>query len=141
MANSPLEALHRLQELAAAGELDLLCEEFGVEVLVVFGSVAHPARAHTANDLDVAVRFRSAAAPRLLDFIASLDALLEGTPLDVMDLRHAGVIGRFKALGAGIPLYEAEPGLWASMQSAAVLEYMDTADLRRLDRELLKDPA
>lgn len=138
MARTPLDALHHLQRLADGGELDRLCEEFGVEVLVVFGSTAQPARARGARDLDLAVRFRSTTS-RLLDFVAAVEELVGGVPVDVMDLRHAGVVGRFKALGAGIPLYEAERGLWASMQAAAVLEYMDTAWLRELDRRLMKE--
>lgn len=139
MIRTPLEALHHLQRLAASGELPRLCEEFEVDVLVAFGSTTHPARSHEARDLDLAVRFHPPRTSRLFEFIAAVEALVEGTPVDVMDLRLAGVIGRFKALGACIPLCEAAPGLWASMQAAAVLEYMDTAWLRRLDRELLKE--
>lgn len=140
MARSPSQALDRLRHLAESGGLNVSCEAFEVDVLVAFGSTTDDERADTARDLDLAARFRSTPAP-LLEFINEMEGLAEFSPIDVMDLARAGTIGRLKALAHGIPLYESATGLWANLQIAAMLEYMDTAELRRLDRELLKESA
>lgn len=137
MAVTPRAALEHLTDLAASGELARFCEERGVRLLVAFGSAADPERAGSARDLDLAVSWTPAAARDLFGLIADLMELLHLSEIDVMELDRAGVVAREQALVHGFPLVEAEPGLFARMQMAAMTQRMDTAWLRRLDLELL----
>lgn len=56
---TPADGLARLEAAADAGELDVVCERFGVVLMTVFGSAAR--RDPAARDLDVAVLGQAAA--------------------------------------------------------------------------------
>ena len=132
---SVAEGLSRLQASADDGRLDMLCEEHGVRVLTVFGSAV--SSASSARDLDVAVAYRTGESR---DDVKLIDALLALSGIDEVDLLvldGASPTARRNALVGVIPLYEASPGDYARLQVSAMLEFMDTAWLRRLDLELL----
>lgn len=127
--------LARLQAAADDGRLDALCGRLGVRVLTVFGSAVTDPR--SARDLDVAVAYRSAHARNDL---RTVDALMQVSGIDAVDLLvldNASPTARRHALVGVLPLYEAVQGDFAAAQMSAMLEYMDTAWLRRLDLGLL----
>lgn len=60
-----------------------------------------------------------------------------GGDIDLAVLDGAGPVLRERALVGVVPLYEYRAGDWARAATAAVLERMDTAWMRRLDLEQL----
>lgn len=128
----PREALERLRTAADAGELDTICERYGVRLLGAFGSAVRGDT--TPADLDIAVSFLEAP-----DELGLLDALTELTRCDVIDLAvldRASPVLRAEGM-VGIPLYEHQPGVYAIEQMAALAERRDTEWLRRLDLDAL----
>lgn len=131
----PREALATLRDLADRGQLDPFCEDLGIRLLVAFGS-ATDARQPEAGDLDLAVLIEERGS--LVAVVNAFTALLGTDAVDVVDLRRADPVLRHRALVGPIePLYEHERGLFAEEQIAAMLTYMDTAWLRRLDLETM----
>lgn len=128
-------ALEKLRTAAADGRLDDLCSDLGIQVMTVFGSaVSDPV---TARDIDVAVAYRPTAER---DDLRTIDALMTLTGFDAVDLLvldDADPTARRNATVGVLPLYEAEAGAYAHTQMAAVLEFLETGWLRRLDLELL----
>jgi predicted nucleotidyltransferase len=136
-AGGPSRGLRRLRAAAngaSGGELTRICREYGVRLLVAFGSVVRDDPA--ANDLDLAASFVSPDRD-VLGLLDELATVAGTSKLDLMDLSSAGPVARERALVGGLPLYEQEPGTFARMQIAAMLERMDTDWLRRLDLELM----
>lgn len=133
---TPAEGLARLRASAATGELDALCRRHRIRVLTVFGSAAR-AEPH-ARDLDIGVLMERGAAIDHLGLIGDLDRLTEAD-VDVVYLNAGGPVIRERALVGSVVLDESEPGAWAGAATAAVLERIDTAWLRRLDLELLAE--
>lgn len=131
---APIAGLRRLLALAETDGLDDLCERHGIAVLTVFGSAAqgHP----EPRDLDVGVLLRRGAKPQLLALIGDLQDAAE-TDIDLVMLNDGGPVIRERALVGAVALYEAAAGDWLRAATAAALERMDTAWLRRLDLELL----
>lgn len=129
------EAVERLIVAAESGELDAICHARGVRVLGLFGSAARRAPDREPADLDVAVSF--AGTP---DTLALLDDLVRITRFDQIDLAvidGASPVLRAEAM-VGRPLFEAEPGLYATTQMAALAERRETQWLRDLDLEPLR---
>ncbi len=125
-------AAGRLLGAARDGTLDSVARRHGVRLLGLFGSAARPGG--EPADLDVAVSFLGEP-----DVLALLDDLVAMTELDTIDLvlvDGAEPLLRAEAF-VGIPLFEAEPGLYANEQMAALAERRDTAWLRALDRRAL----
>lgn len=136
MAVDPTTALTRLRDAAARGGLDELCGHHGVRLLVAFGSAVREAD-RPPNDLDIAVAFEPGRAGDAVGLLADLSEVAGTGDLDLMDLDRGGPVARERALVACVPLFEWEPGTFARMQMAAMLERMDTAWLRRLDLEAM----
>jgi predicted nucleotidyltransferase len=133
---SPREALRRLEHAAADGQLDALCARHAVAVMGAFGSATRQDGTEP-GDLDVAVAFLAGSDRDLVTLWDELSALSgAGDRLDLLDLDAAGPVARSHGL-VGVPLYEAEPGMFARRQIAASLERMDTEWLRRIELELL----
>lgn len=134
---TPAQAVDRLRELAASGDLDRFCTARGLRLLVAFGSAVDPAHASEANDLDLVVAFDADADADLPRLIVDLSELLGLTDLDVVDLDGAGPVLRHRALVATLPLFERRRGVYAVERDRAIMEFMDTAWLRRLDLEAM----
>lgn len=134
MVRGPAAGLARLRDLAAAGGLDELCERLGIAVLTAFGSAVHGR--DSPHDLDLAVLHEPG---RRVDYLPLIEGLQRaaGVDVDVAVLDDAGPVLRERALVGAEPLYESEDGRWAGAATAAALERMDTAWMRRLDRDLL----
>jgi predicted nucleotidyltransferase len=128
-------ALGRLTSAAESGELERLCREYDVVLVVVFGSAIDADAG--PRDLDVAVRFAPYDPTRVIDFLDRLSALVGSGAVDLLVINNAGPVVRERALVPGIPLYEGQPGAYANAQIAAVMERMETDHMRRLDLELM----
>jgi predicted nucleotidyltransferase len=129
-------AARRLIAAGGSGELDGLCDEFGVRLLAVLGSALRNDPSARPRDLDVAVAFRPGVAGDLFGFVARLGGLAGPAELDPLDLDAAEPVVRAEAL-SGVPLYEDVAGAFAEARIAALLARWDTAWLRRLELELL----
>lgn len=138
MAVDPYQALDSLRSLAASGELGMLCDRHGVELLVVHGSVLRPESLRPARDLDLAYRYERDAVQDPVVLINDLLELLRFDDIDLMDLGRAGPVARARALAPGSEvLYEARRSIFAEAQIAAITEEMETRPMRRRDLELL----
>ncbi|WP_314174931.1 hypothetical protein [Streptomyces winkii] len=132
----PRESLRRLTAASAAGDLDSLCHDYGVELLVAFGSAVREGT--QPRNLDIAVLFRrDLPKPDVLGFLDALGVLADTTAIDLMDLGRAGPVARERALVGGLTLAELTPGTFARERMHAITERMDTDWLRRLDLELM----
>ena len=135
--NLAVQGLDRLRRAAEDGELAALCERYGLDLLVVFGSTAKGKP--DPRDLDIAVstvRGRSRLA--LLDLYEALTAVAGPCDIDVMVLDRADPVARREALLGTIPLYERTPGRFAEVRMAALNQYVETAPMRALSLELMK---
>lgn len=129
------EVVETLVTAAHDGRLDGICARHEVRLLGVFGSAATQEPEVEAHDVDVAVSFVGRG-----DLLRLLDELTVLTGFDRLDLAvidGANPVLRAEAL-VGIPLFEAERGLYANEQMAALGERRDTEWLRRLDLEALQ---
>ena len=133
---TPEAALQRLREAAASGALARVCRAHELRLLVAFGStLTQPGR---AEDLDLAyLPDRPVDTLRLLDDLYRLSG---SEHIDLMDLSRAGPVARMHALGRGVPLFEAQPHLFAEEQITAIARYCDTRWLRDLELDALAGP-
>lgn len=132
---TPAEALQRLRDAVASGELDAFCLRHRVRVLTVFGSAGRGE--DCARDLDVGVLVERDAE---FDLIAAITDLVELAGTDAVDLAHlnrGGPVIRERALVGSVVLYESEPGALTEAQVVAIAERVETDPMRRLDLELL----
>jgi predicted nucleotidyltransferase len=124
----------RLLEAMETGEVAALCGRAHVE-LVLFGSAAiedaDPA------DLDVAVAFDRDSPGDVLGLLDELYLLTGYEDFDVLDLDRAGPLARERALVGCRLLFQARAGLFANRQIAAIMERLDTDEMRRLQLELM----
>ncbi|RIK07196.1 MAG: hypothetical protein DCC49_10610 [Acidobacteria bacterium] len=129
-----LGAAERLRQASRNGTLDRICDRLGVRLLGIFGSAA---RGDTSpdSDLDVCVSFSEK--PDELGLIDELTKLTEFDQIDLAVIDNAPPLLRAKAL-VGIPLYEDEPGRYATTQMAALGEERDTRWMRQLELEMLE---
>ena len=112
-----------------------MCTQLGIQLLVLFGSAA---RASTdPRDVDVAVRFRKDTAADLLGLLDALHALTGFEGYDVLDLARAGPVARERALVGCRLLYQARAGLFARAQIGAIMQRLDTDEMRRVELALL----
>jgi predicted nucleotidyltransferase len=105
-------------------------------LVVLFGSVARDGH---GRDLDLAVLPR--VQPDLLAqgcWWSDLDAVLAGTPLDLLVLGPAtSPLTLFEVMREGRVLFEDTPGLFDQEQDRAVFLYADTQWIRDQQREVL----
>jgi len=132
---TPVQALDRLRRAAAGSELGTLCDQFGLDLVVVFGSTAKGAA--EPRDLDIAVSTRQG---RQLDLLGLYEAFIGVTgpcDIDVMVLDRADPVARYEALLGTIPLYEHTPGRFFEVRMAALKQYAETAPMRARSLELM----
>jgi predicted nucleotidyltransferase len=127
------EARAAANRLLAAPEIAELCDRYRVELLVMFGSAADAAQ--DPSDVDLAVLAEDGF--DLLSFVDELYLMTEFEGFDVLDLRRAAPVPRERALVGARRLYEARSGLFANTQIAAIMERMDTEEMRRVELELM----
>jgi predicted nucleotidyltransferase len=131
----PAQGLGRLRAAASDGTLDMACARHSVRVLTVFGSTAQGAP--KPADLDVAVAFQPGVTPDVLALLEELVSLTGVEQVDLLNLDRAGPVARERGLVGAIPLYESEPGAYATTQMAAMTTRMETERFRRMSLELM----
>lgn len=131
---TPVEGLDRLRAAADSELLDEFCARHRVRILTVFGSAAR--RDPEAADIDIGIMVEPGNTIDYPTIVADLTELTDAN-VDLVHLNRGGPVIRERALVGSVVLFESEPGAWASASTAAALERMDTAHLRRLDLELL----
>ena len=65
------------------------------------------------------------------DFLARLVSFLGSENVDLVDLRRAGALLRFRAARDGLPLHEAKPDAFARFRLDAVSFFCDAEPVRR----------
>ena len=98
---------------AAAAEL---------RVLVLFGSRAR-GEAHAASDWDFGYVADDGYDPR--DLLADMVACLGTERVDLVDLRRASGLLRFRAARDGLLIFERRPGLWTGLCEQVALAWCD----------------
>ncbi|MGQ0573652.1 MAG: nucleotidyltransferase family protein [Pseudonocardia sp.] len=132
---TPAQALRRLRDAAASGDLASFCRRHHVRVLTVFGSAARGE--DCARDLDVGVLVERDAE---FDVIAAITELMDLTCTDAVDVAHlnrGGPVIRERAPVGSVVLYESVPGALADAQVRAIAQRIETDPMRRLNLELL----
>lgn len=132
---TPSEVLDRLRREARDGTLARLCPQWGIELLIAFGSAADPTWPAPPRDLDLAVVMTRE--HNLLRVLDSLVRHLDFAHIDLMDLARAGEVARFQALSRGEVLYEASAGTFTEQQIVAIVQHADTRWLREIQLEAL----
>lgn len=135
MSEHAAKAVRRLLAATGSGELEGLCTRRRIELLVLFGSAA--GSAYEAHDVDLALTFEREAPHDLIQVLDDLYALTGYEGYDLLDLGRAGPLARERALVRGRLLYQARPGQFANTQIAAIMERLDTDEMRRVELELL----
>ncbi|MBA3278923.1 MAG: nucleotidyltransferase domain-containing protein [Geodermatophilaceae bacterium] len=133
---STTSALLRIRAAAQNGELDVVCTRLGIRVLTVFGSAVRGAT--SPRDLDIAVLYQPGGTPDDLRTLEQLSDLAGTDQIDLLVLDRATPTARRNAVVPALPLFESEPGAFASFQMAAIGEYLETDWLRALDLDLLR---
>ena len=104
--------------IAAGPTLDRLAQALGEEgdvvLAIAFGSVA-AGSAGADSDVDVAVWTDPAPTPERVRDLTRAIALASGRPVDLVDLRSAGVALRREILREGRTLVERDPALRAHL--------------------------
>lgn len=122
-----------LKGLRDTDQIGELCRRHDVDLLVLFGSAID--RPQEARDVDVAARFGTYEARRVLPLLDELMQLLKTSAVDLMVLNRAGAVAREQALVYGEPIWAARGSDHAEAQIAATLERLDGAWARRLELE------
>lgn len=133
---SPSEGLARLRRAASSGRLETLCDRFGLDLVVVFGSTARGER--NPRDLDIAVSTRPGRSRlALLDLYEAFTEVTGPCDIDIMVLDRADPVARREALLGTIPLYEHTPGRYAEVRMAALSQYAETTPMRELSLRMM----
>jgi predicted nucleotidyltransferase len=117
---------------AAAGRI---APRFGLRLIVAFGSQIRSAAADP-QDLDLAV-----VGSTPIDTIALTNAFIRALGfqnVDLVDLRRADPLLLALVAREGVPLYEAESGVFAEFCSLAIRRYHDTAKFRAAERDVVR---
>lgn len=126
------EELERLREAAAR-----VGREAGYELVVLFGSATREEEKRTPEDLDLALRGDGPL--DLVDATNRFIRALGSQAVDVVDLGRADPLLMMLVARDGVPLHEAEPGLFARFWSLAARRYADTHKFREAERERVQE--
>jgi predicted nucleotidyltransferase len=122
------------------GALRALCAAYDIELVIFFGSRAQ-GLARTDSDYDVGVlRQRGTVPPtEFLKLAYELGRLIGDGNVDLVDLRLASPLLKYRAASGGRPLYEATPGAFNRFYVLAWKMYQDARyDIYRLTPVYLK---
>lgn len=120
-------------ELQAA--LAATAKSEGLDLAVLFGSAARGEPA--PEDLDIALRGR--APLDLIRLTNRLTVALGRQDVDLVDLRVADPVLLMRVAHEGVPIYEAEPGLFDRFHSLAARRFFDTRKFRDQERDEIRD--
>ena len=128
------DALARLEEVTATGELAEVCRAQNVEILALFGSAVDR---DDPEDVDLAVGFVHGVPHDFLAVVNALADLVPGDHLDLLDLDRADPVAQRAATDRWRVLYETAPTVHAERELKAYSLFEDTRWLRRLQQESL----
>lgn len=118
-------------------QIEELCNRYGVELFVLFGSRA-TGDATESSDTDVAALFdRPISAKEELDFFCDVQRLYQTDRVDVVVLDKADPVLLKHVALYGRPLYERSRAAFDYFIMRAMAKYQDTAENRRIQRQLL----
>jgi predicted nucleotidyltransferase len=118
----------RPEELA--GRLRDRPEADGVRLLVLHGSQARGDH-HPGSDWDFGVLAHADTDVDLVDMVAALAEILGTDSVDVVDLRHASALLRYRAARDGVPVLERPAGEFLRFQLEAVQFWCDAGPVIR----------
>lgn len=124
----------------AEGIRRLLEARDDVRLAYVFGSVAG-GRARLTSDVDVAVLFASEPAPATLDRLTEDLEDAAGRRVDLVDLAKAPPLLVHQVVSKGACVVCRGPSERAAFETRAILRYLDTAHLRKIQHEYLRKRA
>jgi len=114
------------------------CLERGVELLVLFGSVAGKTE-RPGSDVDLAVKMKRGRSMAKLELIYHLGALFPDREIDLVVLStETDPVLLFEIFSSGKLVYEENPGVFDNERLRAYKLYYDTEKLRRLQAEYLR---
>ncbi len=113
----------------------LLGADEDVELAMLFGSAA-AGELRADSDVDVAVLTRSRLTPKRRREIVRAIAEIVGRPVDLVDLRTAGVPVTSQALRYGLRLVQRRPGVFADLLSRNLA---DSADFLPYRERILRE--
>jgi predicted nucleotidyltransferase len=119
-------------------DIDVLCEEHGIELLVLFGSRAD-GKSHPGSDIDLAVKIRPHREVSKLELIFRLGGLFDDGEIDLVLLtRDTDPLLLHEIFTKGRPLHEAQAGIFDAERLRAWKLYLDTEDLRKMQVTYLR---
>lgn len=114
------------------------CVERGIELMVLFGSVAGMTE-RPGSDIDLAVKMKRGLSMAKLELIYHLGALFADREVDLVVLSiDTDPVLLFEIFSSGKPLYEEKPGVFDSERLRAYKLYYDTEKLRGIQAEYLR---
>jgi predicted nucleotidyltransferase len=129
----------QLNHLSRAG-LPEVCRQFGVNLLVLFGSQAK-GWAEPDSDIDIGVWIENA--PEGWQFKArlwqALAELWDTGRVDLVVLNGASGALCYEVAATGQPLYESRPFLFQRFQVLAMKRYEDMKKIHRWNRQYVED--
>ncbi|MGQ0814266.1 MAG: type VII toxin-antitoxin system MntA family adenylyltransferase antitoxin [Gemmatimonadota bacterium] len=128
---------HPLASAVDQARLNAVCMRLGLRLLVLFGSRAHGVpMPHQDSDCDLAlVLAEPESAVRFWDYHAALAELFPELTLDLVFVQRADPLFRWEILNSGILLC-GEPDDFLELRAFAYRDFVDSADLRALERTL-----
>lgn len=127
MRPSVLESLDILNNAVADGSLERLCDRYGLDLVVLFGSAVD---SDDPGDIDLALAFGKDSGKDFLATLTDLQALVPGDHLDVMNLDVAEPVARYEAMTHGQPLFARTGADFWERQIFAINHYIETQPLR-----------
>jgi predicted nucleotidyltransferase len=116
----------------------LLDRRDDVRLAYVFGSVA-AGHARRGSDLDVAVLFALPPAPAALDVLAEELEAVAGRRIDLVNLATAPPLLTHEIIRSGRCIVCRDGGERGEFEARQTLRYLDTAHLRRIQDEYLRE--
>ncbi|MBI2265650.1 MAG: nucleotidyltransferase domain-containing protein [Armatimonadetes bacterium] len=117
--------------------LKQFCEEHGIELIVLFGSIAS-GRSHPASDADIAVKLGPGADLSKLDLVYEFNDLYPARSIDLVCLtQNTDPLLLYQIFSMGQLLYEKNPGAFVGEKLRAWKLYIDTQKLRRMQNSYL----
>ena len=113
----------------SAEKLQPLAHDFGLRLIVLFGSSARGASGKE-SDIDLGVLTEHPLSPaQRLKLWSALSSLLP-TDVDLTVLNHADPLVNYQVASQGVVLLEMVPNAWETWKSYAIRHYWDTSKFR-----------
>jgi len=110
-------------------QLHPLAKEFGLRLIVLFGSAARRA-ANRESDVDLGVLAECPLSPAQRQRLWNALSALFPADVDLTMLNHAEPLISYQVASEGVVLLEAVPDTWETWKSYAVRHYWDTRKFR-----------